>query len=164
MKIVIISTRVYFIVTCLRLLTVWFVVAGDTWSPECHAHMESLLAEGGTCVFLAKHGDSYLVEMAYNGEQSLREALISANFAQLVSTGSHRSDRSHGSHRSDSSSGHSRASSTRAPHKQPAAAVTAEVVSRPSRPSQGATIAACSMANLGQYMFTALGETSQTVH
>ena len=69
---------------------------GAEWSDESHDKMEELLAEGGMCTFLARRGDSYLVEMTYNGEASLQEALVQNGVAKLTRTNSQVSHSSQG--------------------------------------------------------------------
>lgn len=72
------------------------VFVGSDWSSQSHDKMEELLAEGSMCTFLARRGDSYLVEMCYNGEASLQEALVQAGVAKLTRKSSQVSHSSQG--------------------------------------------------------------------
>lgn len=78
----------------LNLILLLFL-SGNDWSKESHDFMENMLADGCYCTFLAKHNDSYLVEVLYGDDESLHDALVNANVVKNGSKDSHASDRSH---------------------------------------------------------------------
>jgi len=54
------------------------------------------MAEGGACTFIAKHNDTYLVDLTYGQQENLSDALINGGVAKASKSSSQASDRSHG--------------------------------------------------------------------
>ena len=68
---------------------------GDQWSEESHNLMDTTLTDGCLCTFLARHNDTYLVDISHGDGVSLMETLVNASVAKPSRKSSQISDHSH---------------------------------------------------------------------